>query len=77
MDNLDSRWELDQLSKRADGLTSAGMGLEAIGRLLNESELHADDVNGLQQAVMALGNYVRVTGFELYAQAEKMKGGAK
>ncbi|MDH1341491.1 hypothetical protein [Ectopseudomonas oleovorans] len=77
MDNLDSRWELDQLSQRADGLTSAGMGLEAIGRLLNESELHADDVNGLQQAVMALGNYVRVTGFELYAQAEKMKGGAK
>ncbi|WP_212631115.1 hypothetical protein [Pseudomonas sp. KB-10] len=77
MDNLDSRWELDQLSQRADGLTSAGMGLEAIGRLLNESELHADDVNGLQQAVMALGDYVRRCGYDLYAQAERLKGGAK
>ena len=77
MDNLDSRWELRQLSERADGLSAAGMGLEAIGRLLNETELCADDVNGLQQAVIALGSYVRVTGFELCAQAEKMKGGAK
>jgi len=77
MSNLESRWVLKDLGQLSDGLTSAGIGLEAIGRLLNESDLHADDTNGLQQAIMALGDYVRRAGFKIHETSEKLSGGAK
>lgn len=77
MANHNLRWEIEELSQRADGLASAGVGLECIGLMLNEGELGADERNGLEQAVRALGDYVRRAGHDLYAQAEKMKGGAK
>lgn len=73
--DLDGRWALNDMAQLSNGLTSAGVGLEAIGRLLNDSELHTDDANGLQQAVMALGDYVRRAGFEMHAHVEKLSGG--
>jgi len=69
--------EIEDLSRRADGLASAGVGLECIGLMLNEDELGPDERNGLEQAVRALGDYVRRIGYDLYAQADRMKGGAK
>lgn len=75
MSSQNLRWEIEGLSQSADGLVSAGVGLERIGLMLNEGELSADERNGLEQAVRALGDYVRRTGIELYAQAAKMKGG--
>lgn len=75
MNNIESRWTLQELGQYGDGLTAAGIGLEAIGRLLKESDLHADDSNGLQHAVMALGDYVRRAGYAVHARAEKLTGG--
>lgn len=72
MNALDSRWALKDLDQLSNGLTSAGVGLEAIARLLNEAELHADDANGLQRAVMALGDYVRRAGYEMNAYVGKL-----
>ncbi|MDV5860558.1 hypothetical protein [Ectopseudomonas guguanensis] len=69
--------EIGELKRRADGITSAGVGLESIGQLLNNSDLDRDDRNGLEQAVIALGDYVRRVGYDLYAQAERLEGGAK
>ncbi|MHB0817279.1 hypothetical protein ACYCFK_03205 [Stutzerimonas stutzeri] len=75
MSNIESRWPLQELGRYGDGLTAAGIGLESIGRLLNEGDLHADDSNGLQHAVMALGEYVRLAGYAVHARAEKLAGG--
>lgn len=77
MPNNGLRWEVGDLARRAEGLTSAGIGLEQIGLLLNESELSSNERNGLEQAVRALGDYVRRAGYDLYAQADRMKGGEK
>ena len=77
MSNIEPRWVLKDLGNLSDGLTSAGIGVEAIGRLLNESELSADDTNGLQQAIMALGDYVRRVGYEIHEASGKLSGGAK
>lgn len=75
MREIDIRWALNDMAQLSNSLTSAGVGLEAIGRLLNDSELHADDANGLQQAIMALGDYVRRAGFEMHAHVDKLSGG--
>ena len=77
MSNIEPRWVLKDLGNLSDGLTSAGIGVEAIGRLLNESELNADDTNGLQLAIMALGDYVRRAGYKIHEASEKLSGGAK
>lgn len=77
MVNIHSRWALDNLKQQADGLTAAGIGLEAIGQLLNEGDLHADHVNGLEHAVKALGDYVRRAGFDMHGQLDKLQGGAQ
>lgn len=73
--SLDTRWLVEDMQQRADGLVSAGAGMEAIGRLLNETDLHPDDAAGLQRAIRALGDYVRRTGYDLGNTAEKLSGG--
>lgn len=55
-------------------LASAGIGLETIGNMLGadgiERLLSEDDLNGLQQAVLALGSYIKSTGYGLCSAAK-------
>lgn len=50
-------------------LVSAGIGLETIANLLGadgiERHLSDDDINGLQHVLLALGTYIRSTGYDL------------
>ncbi|HCJ28957.1 MAG TPA: hypothetical protein DHV63_06625 [Pseudomonas sp.] len=75
MSDVESRWALKDMAQLSNSLTSAGVGIETIGRILNDTDLHADDANGLQQAIMALGDYVRRAGFEMHAHVDKLSGG--
>lgn len=73
--SLDDRWALEDLKQLAGGLTSAGIGLSAIGQILNETDLSKDEENGLQHAVIALGDYLRRSGYDAHAAVVKLQGG--
>lgn len=62
-------------------MTSAGIGLEAIGNMLgadgSEHCFNAKDMNGLHHAVVALGDLIKGLGYDLAGAAEESREGGR
>ncbi|MDZ4192609.1 MAG: hypothetical protein U1D65_11430 [Pseudomonas sp.] len=65
---------LRMADETGNDLVSAGIGLETLANLLGadgvERHLSDDDVNGLQHALLALGTYIKSTGYDLCEAAK-------
>lgn len=63
------------VATHGDALSAAGIGLQGIGLMLAENEMHEDEINALHHAVVALGAMVKGAGYDLFSGATEPEAG--